>query len=322
MKLLSRVIEDKELNVLDVRVLNNISREEKIQLEDARLIVHYLWASSEHPNRVCFFEEQKECDHDYHTRKSDRESSKYGGDTAQDCKLVVDINDSGNFDSDMSMYGSSSESDCSFKVVATGKDRKCDFDNNVEETENVDLSSSSHGLPDQRLDTEVSKKVAPDLRQAHADERPSMMGRAKKSIKSVVKQKVGWVKWNTSRNNALEFMPESGVPTTNARFRALSEGKIYGKRCRRALVVGRPRGRSAINEGYFKRTKQLQTKCSHRDIEEKSTSSALALQESKLECNAMEMTLSAKVIGNGSTVSGSASSRRKAKKKARSLTYE
>jgi len=155
---------------------------------------------------------------------------------------------------------------------------------------------------------------------SNGDERPSIGGRAKKSIKSIGKQKVGWAKWNISRDNALEFIPESGVPTVNARFRALSEGKIYAKRCRRTLVVGRPKVRSAINKG--KRTKQLRTKCSYRDIEEKSASSSLALQESKLQCNTLEMTLSRKVNINVSTISGGASVRRRSKKKARSQSYD
>jgi len=334
MKLISRIIEDRELNVLDLRVLNNIAREENIQLEDARLIVHYLWTASEHPNRVSFLK-QKECHHDYHTCKSDPESSKYGVDVAEDCKSGVGVSEKGNFDSDMSMYGSSSESDCSIKLVDIREDRKVNFDYNVEKTHSADLSSAN--VTYQKRDTEVSKKVAPDLWQeheraaalrnrrsfpSHRDERPSIVGRAKKSIKNVLKQKVGWVKWNTSSDNALEFIPESGVPTTNARFRALSEGKIYEKKCRQTLVAGRPRGRSAIKEGYFKRAKQLRTKSSHRDIEEKSTSSALALQEFKFKCNALEMTLSPKVHRNSATNSDSASFWRIAKKEARSQSYD
>jgi len=327
-KLLSRINGERKLLALDLRVLKRISWEENIKLDDVRLIVHYLWAASEHPNRVSFFEEQKECHHDYHTSKPDRESRKRDVEISEDCKSIIDVSETDNFDSDISILdGSSSESECSLKVVDIKEDRKVDFKNNIGKMQTGDLSLK---VPEQKRDSKVREKATSDLWPAHGRageltsrrffrtpgvERPSNLGRAKKSIKNVRTQKVGWARWNTSRGDALEFIPESGVPAVNTRFRALSEGKIYAKKCHRTAVVGRPRGRSAI----CKRKRQLQTKCFHRDMEEKSNNSTLAVGESKLDFNGLGV--SPELNGNSSKISGSAF-RGIPKKRARAQSYE
>lgn len=90
---LTRVTEDRVLNVLDRRVLLDVATAEDLAIVDARAIIHYLWASSVHPNRVDHEKHEKQGHFDNGRRSSDPSSIE---NDAVERKSDVDVSEKGN----------------------------------------------------------------------------------------------------------------------------------------------------------------------------------------------------------------------------------
>jgi len=77
--------------IIDKRVVQEISLQCGLSLDDARVIIHYLWASSEYPSGVKFLDEQSDCKLDIGSSGTVEVMDKQIGERKEELKLEEDI---------------------------------------------------------------------------------------------------------------------------------------------------------------------------------------------------------------------------------------